>query len=103
MKLLLGSNLSQFYGILSKIAYFHYLRALKSKFLSLLFWTKTNPDKYKTLFLKPCKSSLSDSNRFLSLSISVAHSCHMLAFAFPLYFSTVSSRYCDISVNSSKR
>ena len=31
MKLLLGSKISQFYGILSKIAYFHYLRALKSK------------------------------------------------------------------------
>ena len=64
------------------------------------YQTKTNPDKDKTLFLKPCKSSLSDRNRFLSLSISVAHSCRMLAFTFPLYFSTVSSGYCDISMNS---
>ena len=50
------------------------------------YQTKTNPDKYKTLFLTPCKSSLSDSSRFLSLSISVAHSCRMLAFACPCIF-----------------
>lgn len=63
------------------------------------YQTKTTPDKYKAFFLTPCKSSWFDNNRFLSLSISVAHSFRMLAFAFPLHFSTVSSGYCDISMN----